>query len=147
MLATAPKERKEAEAAALIAARPQTHLEVAIEDIPEIVTIGVIADEYKPSEMPHRKIVLKMLDGMKDSPLAATFHATPELMCAGCHHNAPATLKPAKCASCHAKPFTAVDGRPGLKAAYHAQCMNCHKEMKLEKPASTNCVACHEKAN
>ena len=36
-------------------------------------------------------------------------------------------------------------GRPGLKAAYHGQCMTCHKEMKLEKPASTNCVACHEK--
>jgi len=147
LMVSATEEQKEAKAASLIAARPQTHLEVAIADIPEIVEIDVIADKYKPSMMPHRKIVQKMVEGMKDSPLAATFHATPEAMCAGCHHNAPATLKPAKCASCHAKPFTTADGRPGLKAAYHQQCMNCHTEMKLAKPANTNCVACHEKAN
>jgi len=147
MMVAAPKEQQAEIAAEVIASRPQSHLAVAIDDIPEVVTIGVMADKFKPSLMPHRKIVEKMMDGMKDSPLAATFHATPEAMCAGCHHNAPATLKPAKCASCHAKPFTTADGRPGLKAAYHQQCMTCHTEMKLEKPAATNCVACHEKAN
>lgn len=95
--------------------------------------------------MPHRKIVLSLADKIKDSGLASTFHATPEALCAGCHHNAPATVNPPKCGSCHAKPFTETDSaKPGLKAAYHGQCMGCHTEMKLEKPAATNCVACHE---
>ena len=33
---------------------------------------------------------------------------------------------------------------PGLKAAYHQQCMGCHREMGLEKPAATECAACHQ---
>ena len=146
LLAAAPKEAKAEAAAAVIAARPQHQARVAVDAIPEVVTIGAIADEYQPSKMPHRKIVLKLYDGMKDSGLAANFHSVPEAMCQGCHHNAPATLTPSKCASCHAKPFTQADaGKPGLKAAYHGQCMTCHTEMKLEKPANTNCVGCHEK--
>ncbi|MCJ2164795.1 MULTISPECIES: sulfate respiration complex hexadecaheme cytochrome HmcA [unclassified Pseudodesulfovibrio] len=144
MLAAAPKETLAAKAATVIAARPQSPAQVAVEDIPEFVNIGVISDKYLPSKMPHRKIVLSLMDGMKDSQLATAFHAAPEAICAGCHHNSPATKTPPKCASCHGKPF-AVEGKPGLKAAYHGQCMSCHTEMKLEKPAATNCVACHEK--
>jgi len=138
------KEEKTAEAAEAIADRPRTQAMVAEKDIPEFVTIGALADQYKPSRMPHRKIVMSLYKGMRDSRLAATFHAAPEAVCAGCHHNAPATLTPPRCASCHGTPFE-TEGKPGLKAAYHGQCMSCHKEMKLEKPASTNCVACHEK--
>ena len=146
LLAAAPVEAKSAAAASVIASRPQAQARVAVDDIPEVVTIGAIADEYKASKMPHRKIVLKLYEGMKDSRLATAFHAVPEAMCAGCHHNGPATVKPPKCSSCHARPFTQADqGKPGLKAAYHGQCMTCHTEMKLEKPAATNCVACHEK--
>ncbi|NDV18695.1 cytochrome c class III [Pseudodesulfovibrio sp. JC047] len=132
------------EAMTVLASRPTSQAMVAVKDIPETVTIGALSNEYEPSEMPHRKIVLSLLDGMKDNSLATTFHATPAAMCAGCHHNAPATVTPPTCGSCHAKPF-ATDGMPGLKAAYHAQCMSCHTEMKLDKPAATNCVACHEK--
>ncbi|WFS61892.1 cytochrome c3 family protein [Pseudodesulfovibrio thermohalotolerans] len=138
------KEEKEAMAAKVIAARPETQAMVAEKDIPEFVNIEALADQYQPSKMPHRKIVLTLMKGMKDNRLAATFHTSPEAVCAGCHHNAPATLTPPKCASCHGKPFE-TEGRPGLKAAYHGQCMSCHQEMKLEKPAATNCVACHEK--
>ena len=144
MMVTASDEAKTAEAAATIAARPASHAVVAVDVIPEFVEIGAISEKFKPSKMPHRKIVMKVMDGMKDSPLAATFHATPEAMCAGCHHNAPASVTPPKCASCHAKPFVTED-KPGLKAAYHGQCMTCHTEMKLDKPAATDCVACHEK--
>jgi hypothetical protein len=144
LLAAAPKEMRAAVAAEAVAARPESHAMVEVAAIPEFVTIGSIADKYQPSKMPHRKIVLKIMDGIKDSPLAASFHAAPEAVCAGCHHNSPATVTPPKCASCHAKPFEA-EGRPGLKAAYHGQCMTCHTEMKLEKPAATDCAACHEK--
>ncbi|WP_394705727.1 sulfate respiration complex hexadecaheme cytochrome HmcA [Pseudodesulfovibrio indicus] len=143
-LVAAPEEVREAEAALIINARPQAPVYVAEADIPEFVNIGAIADKYQASKMPHRKIVLSLMKGMQDSKLATAFHGTPEAICAGCHHNSPATKTPPKCASCHGKPF-AVEGRPGLKAAYHGQCMTCHTEMKLEKPAATNCVACHEK--
>ncbi|QGY40355.1 cytochrome c class III [Pseudodesulfovibrio cashew] len=144
-LAGAPKEMKEAVAGQIIAERPQTHAVPAVDAIPEFVTIGAIADKFQASKMPHRKIVLKMLDNIKDSKLASTFHATPEAVCGACHHNSPATLTPPKCSSCHAVATDLVSGKPGLKAAYHGQCMRCHTEMKLEKPAATNCVACHEK--
>lgn len=135
------KEAKQAVAMTLIAARPEGHAMVAVDDIPEFAEMGTISDKYLASKMPHRKIVLKIMDGLKDNPLAAAFHADPKAMCSGCHHNSPASSTP-KCSSCHA----ANDGnKPGLKAAYHAQCMDCHQKMKLEKPAATNCVACHEK--
>ncbi len=146
LMATATPEAKVAEAMSLIASRPETQQIPALDAIPEFVTIDVMSDKYQPSKMPHRKIVLSMVEKMKGSELAATFHATPEALCAGCHHNSPASVTPPKCASCHAKPFAdPTSGKPGLKAAYHGQCMGCHTEMKLEKPAATNCVACHEK--
>ncbi len=146
LLAAAPKEAQAAAAATVITARPEKQTRVEVKDIPEFVNIGVIADKFEASKMPHRKIVLKLYDGMKDSGLATSFHAVPEAMCQGCHHNSPATVTPPKCSSCHAKPFTQADaGKPGLKGAYHGQCMSCHTKMKLEKPAATNCVACHEK--
>jgi len=145
VLMTASDEAKAAEAALLIAARPEKLQLPALDAIPEFVTIDAMVDKYEASKMPHRKIVLSLADKIKDSGLASTFHATPEALCAGCHHNAPATVTPPKCGSCHAKPFTETDSaKPGLKAAYHGQCMGCHTEMKLEKPAATNCVACHE---
>lgn len=140
------KDAREALAKRMIERRPDTHKTLAVGDIPETVTIGVLADEYKPSEMPHRKIVLKLLENMQDNQLASVFHETELTMCQGCHHNSPASKTPPRCASCHGEPFMeARAGRPGLKAAYHGQCMDCHTEMKLEKPANTDCVACHEK--
>ncbi|WP_419785263.1 sulfate respiration complex hexadecaheme cytochrome HmcA [Pseudodesulfovibrio sp.] len=146
LMAMAPKETRTEAAEAVVASRPGHQARVAVDAIPEFVKIGALANEYQASTMPHRKIVLKLYDGMKDSGLAANFHSVPEAMCQGCHHNAPASLNPPSCASCHAKPFTREDeGRPGLKAAYHGQCMGCHKSMGIEKPAATNCVGCHAK--
>lgn len=144
LILDSPKEKQQALAELMVAARPTSHAMIAVEDIPDVVEIGTISDKFKASKMPHRKIVLKLMEGMKDSPLAARFHAQPQSMCSGCHHNSPAASTP-KCSSCHAKAFTAADGRPGLKAAYHQQCMDCHTKMKLEKPAATDCAACHEK--
>ena len=54
--------------------------------------------------------------------------------------------KTAICAACHGMAFAdEQDGRPGLKAAYHGQCMDCHREMGIENPASTDCIKCHKK--
>ncbi|ACV68168.1 sulfate respiration complex hexadecaheme cytochrome HmcA [Desulfohalobium retbaense] len=145
-LAEMPDEKLEQMAAASFEARPRADTTYAEKDIPEEVTIKVMADEYKPATFPHRKIVNKLMEGVKDSGLATAMHSGKDTICSSCHHNSPASKKPPKCASCHGKPFDPnTPLRPGLKAAYHQQCMGCHTRMELEKPAATDCASCHPK--
>ena len=116
------------------------------EDIPEKVVIDVVKgqdDRYEAVELPHRKIVQKLTENIKGSKLATYYHRDKGTLCQGCHHNSPVSKKPPKCATCHGKPFDEREPlRPGLMGAYHQQCMTCHKEMKLEKPAG--CTGCHK---
>lgn len=136
----------EAKAAEVIAGRDLTVSTISVNEIPETVVIDSLVDKYQASRFPHRKIVLSLLKGMKDDKLAGYFHGQETLMCQGCHHRSPASTTPPGCGSCHAKPFDpATPDRPGLKAAYHGQCMSCHTAMKLEKPRNTACVECHKK--
>jgi hypothetical protein len=114
-------------------------------DIPEKVVIKVLADQYEPAELPHRKIVETLLKGMEKSKLATYFHVDEGTMCQGCHHMSPPNKKPPRCNSCHGKPFDAnALLRPGLKGAYHQQCNGCHQAMGLEKPKPTDCAGCHK---
>lgn len=118
----------------------------ADEDIPETVVIDALSDKYEPVKLPHRKIVTSMVDKIKTNQLANFFHSENGTVCQGCHHNSPAAKKPPKCISCHSKPFNAKDPfKPGLIAAYHRQCMECHKAMGIAKPVATDCTACHQK--
>jgi len=113
-------------------------------DIPDIVEIGGLSQKYDPVKMPHRRMVNKLTANIADNELAANFHRGPGTLCQGCHHNSPASTKPPKCISCHGKPFDERDPmKPGLMAAYHVQCMGCHKDMGIERPVATNCTACH----
>lgn len=140
------KTAREAFAKELLDGMPKRDTVVRIDAIPEIVEIGILSKEYQPSKFPHRKIVQKIAAGMENSTLAAYFHSSPYAMCGGCHHNAPASASPSACATCHSKEFQDVDGRkPSLKTAYHQQCMGCHKQMGIQKPADTACVECHAK--
>ncbi len=120
---------------------------VSDELIPEEVTIKVMVDKYDGAVFPHRKMIHKLASGIKENKMAEFFHGEKTTLCMGCHHNSPASTQPPKCASCHGKPFktTAQDGRPGLKGAYHGQCISCHQVMKIEKPAATDCTECHKK--
>jgi hypothetical protein len=114
------------------------------EDIPEEVKIGALMNKYEVVKLPHRKIVNTLFNNIKDNKLARYFHREKGTLCQGCHHNSPAAKKPPKCASCHGKPFNEKDPfKPGLMAAYHRQCMECHKAMDIKKPVSTKCTACH----
>ncbi len=114
-------------------------------EIPENVTIDVMKDLYDGATFPHRKIIQTLAARIQDNKLAGYFHGTPQTMCAGCHHHSPASVTPPKCASCHGiSPSPEPDGRPGLKGAYHGQCIRCHQEMGIEKPVATDCVACHK---
>ncbi len=144
-LLKAPREQRAEVAAATLAVRRTTKGTLPADDIPEFVTIGVLSDKYEPSKLPHRKIINTLMAAIGDDKLAATFHTDKATVCAGCHHNSPVSKTPPKCASCHGKPFDPAKGdRPGLKAAYHQQCMGCHNRMKLEKPADTACAECHK---
>ena len=114
------------------------------EDIPETVVIKNLSNEYEAVEFPHRKIVNTLTNNIKDNKLSAYFHTEKGTVCQGCHHNSPISKKPPYCGSCHGKPFDAENPlKPGIKGAYHLQCMGCHTEMGIEKPAG--CTECHKK--
>ena len=133
-------------AARLLASRQKVSNTFQAKDVPETVTIKTIADQYQPAAMPHRRIVTELAKQIQDNGMANYFHASETVLCQGCHHNSPASNKPPKCSSCHGTPFdTAHPSRPGLMGAYHRQCMECHKAMKLTKPIATDCEACHKK--
>ena len=118
----------------------------ADEDIPETVTIKPLTKEYEPVKLPHRKIINTLFNNIKNNNLANYFHQEKGTICQGCHHNSPAAKKPPGCASCHGRPFNEKDPfKPGLMAAYHRQCVECHKAMDIQKPVSTDCTACHRK--
>jgi hypothetical protein len=117
-----------------------------IEDIPQTVTIQTLMNKYEAVKLPHRKIFQAMVNKINTNKLANYFHYENGTVCQGCHHNSPATKTPPKCGSCHGRPFNEKDPfKPGLMAAYHRQCMECHKAMGINKPVSTDCTACHAK--
>ena len=115
------------------------------QQVPDVVTIGALKDQYEATEFNHRRhledYILGMLEGDK---LASAFHTDPATLCSGCHHNSPPSMNPPKCASCHGKTIDLkFPGRPALKAAYHLQCMGCHERMQVEPVAKTDCTGCH----
>jgi hypothetical protein len=115
-------------------------------DIPENVEIKTLMTQYGPVKLPHRKIIQTLSNNIKNNQLVRYFHRDENTLCQGCHHHSPAAKKPPGCASCHGRPFDERDpSKPGLMAAYHRQCMECHEAMGIEKPVATNCVACHQK--
>ena len=114
------------------------------EFIPETVKINSLTEKYEAVKLPHRKIVNALFNDIKGNKLATYFHREKGTLCQGCHHNSPAAKNPPKCGSCHGRPFNEKDPfKPGLMAAYHRQCMECHREMGIQKPVATNCTACH----
>ncbi len=133
-------------AAELLAARQPILGTVSVDQIPEMVKIEKLSKEYEPADFPHRRIVLKLAESVRGNRLAEHFHTDLTTLCQGCHHNSPASVKPPQCASCHGKTSEALNlTRPGLMAAYHQQCIQCHDMMGLEKPATRDCTSCHAK--
>ena len=133
-------------AAASMKQREAKTVTYELKDIPEIVKIDTLMNQYEPVSLPHRKIIQTMVTNISDNKLANLFHHEQGTVCQGCHHHSPAAQQPPKCVSCHGKPFNAKDPfKPGLLAAYHRQCFECHKAMDIKKPVSTNCTACHQK--
>jgi hypothetical protein len=114
-------------------------------DIPDKVVIKTLSDKYEPVEMNHRAHVQTLMKGMQGNGLAEYFHRDPGTICQGCHHNSPPAKQPPGCINCHGKQSAAKESnRPALLAAQHGQCMNCHKDMGIAKPAATACIECHQ---
>lgn len=93
-------------------------------EAPEIIKIDTLEDLYEPTNFTHK------------------LHAEMAFMsggCISCHHfNPPGRVL--SCIECH-EPGTKREDitKPGLKGAYHRQCLNCHREWSH----STNCTVCH----
>ena len=129
-----------ATARTMIEQRPVQAQIYEAQDIPEKIIIKELSDKYEPVEFPHRQIVNKIAENIKDNKLAAYFHADKGTLCQGCHHNSPPTKKPTSCKSCHGKPFNEKDmNKPGIMGAYHIQCMECHANMKIDNNGCTDC--------
>ena len=111
---------------------------------PDTVIIGSIAKKFDACTFNHSNHVDALAAATKGSSLAQAFHAQPGTLCQGCHHHTPAGQAPPKCGTCHAKAFQNEEPkRPGLMAAYHIQCNQCHKAMGAGAPAATDCETCH----
>ena len=97
----------------------------AAADSPDTVTLDSIVKLYGPVSFTH------------------SAHVGYAGKCEKCHHHAEPGVY-VGCKECHTgKPITDRASSPmGLKGAYHAQCMNCHKEMGS---GPMGCTDCHEK--
>jgi hypothetical protein len=123
--------------------RSESRLSFSASDIPETVVIGELADEYEPVEMPHRAMVEALMQHIGESSMATYFHAHEDVVCQGCHHQSPLGETPPLCGSCHGTDPAEFDlFRPGLKGAYHQQCVGCHESMEIAEPS--DCSGCHE---
>ncbi len=118
---------------------------ISDDETPDKVTIDLMSNQYDGVLFPHRQIVRALFKRMENSGLALYFHNSPTSVCHGCHHHSPSVDTFPKCASCHeVSENMGKHNRPGLKGAYHGQCISCHQRMGIEKPAAADCAACHK---
>ena len=92
---------------------------------PEVVLLDELEELYLPVPFDHRGHA--EMAGMAGG-------------CAVCHHYTPEGAAKPACKTCHETSPKREDLRkPGLKAAYHRQCMGCHRDWS----GATECAACH----
>jgi hypothetical protein len=93
---------------------------------PDVFILDQLSDIYEPVVFPHK------------------LHASMTEMgqgCEVCHHNNPPDRIP-PCRECHGGASNPVDLRqPGLKGAYHRQCLGCHRDWTH----ASKCEICHAK--
>lgn len=91
---------------------------------PSVVILGELSELYLPVPFDHQG------------------HAAMSEMaggCAVCHHHTPEENKHPACKTCHEIGGSGDIRKPGLKGAYHRQCISCHREWSGE----TSCSICH----
>ena len=94
------------------------------ENVPETYTLNTLENRYEPVIFSHGMHTLVAED------------------CATCHHKSEPGQTLA-CKECHGAPFDPKNlNMPGLKGAYHLQCMGCHMEIGS---GPLGCTECHAK--
>lgn len=92
---------------------------------PDTIVLGQLENDYLPVPFDHKGHAMmgEMAEG-----------------CATCHHNTPRGTRPPKCESCHDQFSAGTDiDKPGLRGAFHQQCLGCHRDWSNE----TDCEKCH----
>lgn len=106
-------------------------------------TVDAIAREFAGKTGPDLVIMRELEDRYVPVPFDHKEHARwTEIMggCGVCHHYTPEGAEHPACKTCHeVKPEREDIRKPGLKGAYHRQCMGCHREWSR----NTKCVLCH----
>ncbi len=97
----------------------------------------------RPEDGP-RMLALDKIDGkyapVKFDHLKHASHAQMQNGCWTCHHHSSPNKPIPSCASCHKQELVREDLKvPTLKAAYHQQCLDCHKGWT----GDTSCAGCH----
>lgn len=107
------------------------------------LNIKNITDSYFLLDSP---IIKKTEDHYGPVRFMHSKHAALVQDCALCHHYRPLdenAKETTRCSACHQEPFQKDHpDRIGLKAAYHQQCMECHKE---RNKGPVDCNGCHQK--
>lgn len=92
---------------------------------PDVVILNELEDAYLPVPFDHRG----------HAEMAEMVHG-----CVTCHHHTPEGQRHPACRTCHDISVAGTDlFKPGLKGAYHQQCLNCHRDWIDE----TDCAKCH----
>lgn len=94
---------------------------------PDVVILDQLEDLYVPVRFDHAAHagMVEMGEG-----------------CETCHHFTPPNSEHPACRECHPASIQHEDlAQPGLKGAYHRQCMDCHTEWDHD----TKCEVCHAK--
>ena len=106
------------------------------------VSIKDVTDVYFLLDSP---IIKKREDHYEPVRFAHKRHAALINDCTKCHHYRPKdknALETTRCSACHQDSFNQDHPeRLGLKAAYHQQCVECHK---AEAKGPIDCKGCHQ---
>ncbi len=126
-------------------------LPAAAEDFPQTVEIATLAEYYEPVIFDHA-MHIDLAEDCSTCHHQTTGTPMQDANCGRCHHQ-PQSTSAATCGQCHSpEPFSAdalrakeMDAnryhrdKPGLKAAYHQNCLGCH----AETGGPTGCQDCH----
>jgi len=107
------------------------------------ISINNIEEHYYLLDSP---VIKKLEDNYGPVRFAHKRHAALVNDCSKCHHYRPkdaAMPETTRCSACHQNSFNEENPeRLGLKAAFHQQCMECHKQ---EAKGPVTCTGCHLK--
>ncbi len=113
--------------------------------LPNCMRFQAAAEEFAQKLGPEIVILDKLKGVYLPVPFDHKGHAKMAQMtkgCATCHHYTPEGQEHPACDACHSITDAGTDiHKPGLKGAYHRQCLGCHKDWIDE----TDCAVCHRK--